>query len=733
MTKSDFKEFVDHPVLIYHALWTSATSIFTINDLIANYLFTIAGTPMANKLANLSYVHCKIRIKIVVQGQPFAAGQIVFSFTPYVGMNQYAQTTDGVVTNNKVNCKVVPHLIVDPSKTQSYEVDLPVCTPNNFYSIKSYNNFGSYTMDAIPFNPLFSGTATAASAGLCVYMSLVDPVFEGLTFLSNEFENEKKGGLLSNFARGVGKYSPLLSVVFPEAAPGITLFSKVSNVIGDALSYLGFSKPQIVDNTTFVLNRFVDNYSQFDGTSTALVLGGSQSTTLGIGPGLVGYKPEEMSLAHIRTIKGLIRQVDISPSFANGQYIDGFPVDPTLTIQPSLLKWWPTPLGGSCTPFGYWTGDLEYTFEFVASVFHRATVLIAWDPNMNLGAPPTLASALQVLQNVTVYISGNTSVKVTIPWKQALPWSQVSAVHLDNGVGPTECNGAIYVYVVNPVTSNGSTDGVQYNVYISSSNMLTAFPEPSKILSSVADSQAVTFLSAEFTPVTDVSFGPKTDLSFSELKSFGESYNSVKQLTSKLGQYFGYNQTVDNTWTAPYLEVAIVNFPRSIFFADKGNYQTWTSENLFTYFARAYLGYRGGVRYKFHVADVSGNQPDDIVHQHYWSRNDMATASSYVVSGDDFYTSTTVPFDSQTCYAFTQGNRELSPNLDVVCPMIMPVDFVATRIRTATYGNYAFFDVPITIPPSIDGAHHVNVTVCSASADDGQFVWFLGFPGLNLN
>jgi len=730
LTKSDFTQFVDHPVLIYHNTWTSSSGVVEFNDLIQTYLSTVSGTPMGNKIANFYYLHAKIKIKVVIQGQPFAAGQIVFAFTPYVGMGPYGATSFGYQTINYTNAKIVPHLVVDPSKSEAYEIDLPVCTPNNYYSLAGNNyNFGSYTMTILPYNPLTSGTAVAATAGICVYMSLVDPKFEGLTFLSSEFETEKSGGLLSNFAKNVGKYAPLLSIAFPEAGPGLTLFSKVSTSAGHLLSWLGYSKPQIVDNTTFVLNRFVDNYSQNDGTSTALVLAASQSTSVGISPSLVGYNPSEMSFAHLCTIKGLVYQGNIPLSSAEGSLNVTIPVDPALGRLVSTNIWEVTPLAGVLQPFFYWSGDITFTFEFVASVFHRCTVLICWDPDPPGSGPPSLPNALQVLQNVTLYISGNTTVDVEIPYKQPIPWL------IANGIGDITTsvvagqNGKIYLFVVNPVTTNGSTDGINFNVYTSSKNIVKAAPDPEFVQFLPSDSKLVTFLSSEFTPVNTVSFGPKTDLSFAELKSFGECYNSIKELTSKVATFYTAQPVIATTFANNGIVTALPNIPRGLWFADQGT--NWVAgDNYLTYYAKAFLGYRGGLRWKYHVADTQGIS-ENIILPHYFCSNNPNDLTSFTAAvatseiGPDYINA------YQSAYAFTMGNRGLSPNLDFVAPSLLPLDFYPTRIGTTSYINFIDMTTPLYTPTV--HSHQLNVTACSGSSDDGHFVWFLGFPALNAN
>lgn len=731
LTKSDFEQWLNHPVLLEHYSWTSSSSHVQLDDLIALYLAAIAGSSLAAKIGNLYYLDCKIRIKVVIQGQPYAAGQIVFSFTPLVNMRNYGTITDIVETNNLVNAKVVPHLVVDPSKTETYEIDLPVCTPNNLYALKG-SGYGSYTMDIFPYNPLTSGTAVSPVVGVCVYMSLVEPKLQGMTLLSSEFANEKKpGGFLSNFAKGVGKYSPLLSVGFPQFAPEISIFSEVASGVGNVLALLGFSKPPLSDHQTFTLNRMVDNYSQFDGKSTGMVLAGSQSTALSINPDMAGAKLDDHLLASIRNIKGLVSQTLIPQSSGLSTLVASFPISPMLPLPNTDGIIRISPLTGSCMPFNHWTGDIKVTFEFVASVYHRATFLIAWDPG-NLGATPTLANAVTTLQNVTVNISGNTTVEILIPWKQLYPWGLINGIDAGS-FSKQNVNGEIYIYVINPVTTNGSTDGIWFNLYYSSDNIKTAVPFSEPLQSNYAQTRTApaTLLSSEFCPVTSIDFGGKTDLSYAELKSFGESYSSIKQMTSKLVTANTSSAVIASANVQPWLEGVFPNYPRGLFAGDLGNIDATIYETFSSWFAKAFLGYRGGMRYALHVNEDTTQPP--ISHQHYWVQNDYETGLADIT--DLTFTPTTTPYTwySGTTYAFTTTNRQISPNADFTMPGLIPLDFVPTRVRSTSFCNVLQYAIGKSLASSETVANHVTATLFQGTADDGMFVWFLGFPAINGN
>jgi len=281
---TDFPTFMTHLIQFDHRVFapTNVNRVNVTNDLVATFLSTIASTPLGGKFSSFGYSRSPLKVRIVVQGQPFAAGKIVCSFMPNINAREDFVMTGGVGQCATVNSMIVPHVVIDPSKTETYEIELPVCTATGAWTIRNYENMGSYLVQYTFITPVLSGTATAASIACCMYVGFAEPSLEGLTLLANDFEAEKKPGVVSSFFHTVGKYSPLVSVPFPSLAPGVTLFSNVANSVGDFLNYLGFSKPPTLEVSTFPTTRNVDNWSQFEGKSNAIVLAGSQTTSLGL-------------------------------------------------------------------------------------------------------------------------------------------------------------------------------------------------------------------------------------------------------------------------------------------------------------------------------------------------------------------------------------------------------------------------------------------------------------------
>jgi len=474
------------------------------------------------------------------------------------------------------------------------------------------------------------------------------------------------------------------------------------------LAYFGFSKPQAVENISIVLNRFGDNFSQFEGKSTAAVLAGSAKTSVAISPDYAAGKMDHMLIENIVRIPGLIAKYQIAAATPVETLVGYFPVNPsfegTFDVTDSFEV---TPLSGVSRCFTWWCGDLSFDLEVIASVFHRTTLLVCWDPIV--GSAPSFADALQTLQNTTISVSGYSKTRIDIPWKQ--PTNYLPAVANNDTVGS---NGRVYIFVVNPLTSNGSTDSIAVNVYSYSDNIGFFAPETSLLAGLTPLTRSILTMNDAVT--VEVKFGGRTDLSKSAFRAFGEEYHTIKQLTSKLVAQYVDVISVPVAPAVPANAAIVVRVPTFPIWDTNFEY----TQNFSSWFALAFLGYRGGMRYTFHAAD----SPNSVLRDHMYAhasvdRYPSAASLSFVPAGRFAV--------AANDFAFTVGNRAVCPTMDVVVPAQHPWDYSCSRTQKgAWYGSVAMVNNigPNTTSNPID----INVTLCSATADDGSFCNFLGFP-----
>lgn len=749
---SVFSSFLEHPVLMFTGTVTSSTvNTILSKDIVTDYLSTISGQPLGAKIANLYYFTATIRVEIVIQGQPFAAGMTNFVMSPAPKFNSIGSVMDTLAfvpqRFSLVNSFVMPHITVDPSKTQSYTIDLMCPTATNKYSLKNSTvPLGSYELWLMPIIALISGTATTPTYSYSVYMHLVDPKFEGLTLLStNEFMEEKKeGGTLSSFVSATSRAADQFVGISSFADPFLKTFSAVSSTVGNFLSFLGFSKPPVVENNALIVGRFNDNYTQYDGKSIAMVLAGSQKTSLGISPEVTGGLSEELTINGITKKLGLVNISQMTIAQTEGTEILNLAVSPNCCMTTNGgTAFDVTPLAGAMAPFQNWAGDILVTLYVICSPFHRGTIFATWDPSITT-TTMTIQTAIQTLKGLTISFSGNTAVEILIPWKQPtnflpnLPYANPSV-----GGGTTGNNGRFRVWVQNPLTANGSTDSISIMVFYSSNNIrgynpaTGILPAGRWVAEALADDKyeefpfdpaKVQYLSVEFVDtVLKYEFGPPTDMSKHSLRSFGEDHLTVKSLTSKVTAFMSYSTGYDISSPADFaVGFSLPNIPWAW---DNGMAMTTPSAqkyytNFYIHFATAYLGYRGSTRWT-HTALT--NNGSSLLQSAYWTGHVATGVSILTAIFQPVVTFATPWVDVALGLGWTNGNRVIAPNVDVVCPMTIPFDYVSARVRWSKYSDNFISAVPYAKYTGMPAASIYSV-VYNGSGDDGVFIWFLGFP-----
>lgn len=402
-------------------------------------------------------------------------------------------------------------------------------------------------------------------------------------------------------------------------------------------------------------------------------------------------------------------QTSVTAAVAAGAQVLSMGVDPTLCFAldtPAITNGYElTPLAHMALGFTYWCGDITVNFEFIASVFHRATFLIAYDPNPS--ATQVYGPSYYKLTHEIVQVSGNTSVDIVIPWRQQQPALTTIKPHSSyNGTG----NGQITVYLINPVTSNGSTDPIYLNVYQSSSNIRFAIPA----LTNVTKMNPV-LTSGELVPATLVPFGPPTRLDDFDLRFFGESADrTTKDYASRISPAV-LTETINSTTTAGSVLTAITSVSPNLCYASSSG----SFVNYYSLMALGYLGTRGSISYMstFLYPPIGGtlNPLRVAIYDPYINNNSFSSS---------FYDGTITPgsFISNYHYAYLT----IHPNFEFTVPHYIPYLF---RLNVGTSS--------VTTPESVSIFTSVVATTTSVTynemlsqglGDDGQFVFYRGCP-----
>lgn len=503
----EYHDIINNPVEIADIEWTVADAnfekILDVNDILNEFVTMYPA--MDRRLQGFRYLEGTLRVSVIVQGAPYAQGRVIVSAVPngpHDGNGRY----DYYTVNNM---RILPHVIVDPSQSATYVLDLPALGPSGMIDLtmRPY----SWRLMASVYDTLGSGSATSPVVNMEVRVTLINPKLRGKVVpktLVYGLETEALGA--SAIIQGVqrGLQAHLGGVKLSTYA---TLFSQLSAQAAEKLKMFGFSRPVAIEVGSNLLATG-DAFTQVDGRSNVLVLGKSQQMASAINPELMNGKVEEMELSYLLSKSILCHKSYIAPAAAPNSLVASLIVSPSETWS----GYYDNPSVGSMMDMYClgWNGTITYSFEFVCSVFHRATFLVAYSPTHT--DVPTYSEALTSLENINVTVSGNTHVKWTIPWRRA------SAMTQDN-------NGKIFVYLIDAIRSNGSTDGIHLDVLADLGKTHFHFPK-----ATVDGAYVANVYSQDWIPSSDFAL-LGDDRPTNSVVAGGDTPRSVKDLVARAG------------------------------------------------------------------------------------------------------------------------------------------------------------------------------------------------------
>jgi hypothetical protein len=715
-----YEDFIQHPLLLSHYHWTpTSTASVLYTDLFATYLATASANPLGYKLNNFRFISGDLKITVVVQGMPFAQGLLLLAFDP-TPIPSGKTKTGSIATNvqpppQKVRGRYLPHILVDPSKSQTYELVLKCPTVWGVWD--RAQSLGSYSLSIIPYNALGSGTSTAPAIGLCIYASLVNPVMTGISYTSGSLAKKEQDPKLSSKIRDAGKFVSKVAEPFksiPYIGAGVTLFSDITETASSFLSWFGYSRPMDLEIQSAYLSTTVPSLTNIDAKFEARNLAMRQINSVGFTDDMSNISSmEDQMIDNLLMREGLIYQYQIPTTATSQSLLFTIPVT-TGVIFPSdspviTGQFEPTTVAYISSMFKYWRGDINYRFEIVASVFTRTTIMIAYCP-----LPPastiSFSTALQSLRTWQLQVSGNSELEIVVPWSQPQANAFTTNCRSASNLLPTLTtsnpqNGVLLVYLVNAVTTNGSTDGPFINLFISSSNLELGVP-------SLANVPGVVYTSGTIAPVTTSKYATTTDEHFYK-RFFGESKpNTVKELASRISPWASINDTTTGT-------------PKSCLAYYLPIFQKTSSANLvlttdwFLTIASMYVGYRGSLNFTL-IPDVNPYAFTTVGDGPSWGMAMVANGIESNLESDG-----TNIFYNLTGENYSIAYSNIQSNIPFVFPYYNNQLFEVNAQQDTGFRDVINLSIQRTFS-STD--YTLSPMVLRGAGDDSQFCFFIGIP-----
>jgi len=398
--------FLSRPVSIYTGTWTTYTNFLTKID---PWILWQSDSRVVHKLSNFQYANFDMRIRVVLNGTPFHYGKLMVVYIPYGMTNTVAKdaydllgyASSGAREAGLQYFSTYPHGFIDPSMSNTLEMDLPFTWHNNAISLNgtaanAKESLGQLFL--VDLNQLRIATPSA-SAALNLQIFAWTTKFHMST--PTEFvptskmstKDEFPSGPVSTVASSVAKAAGMLSRV-----PIIGPFARASQIgagaVGDIAKLFGFSSPPGVDYPEPAQLQLASSLALTTGLSSASCLSLDPKQEVNIDPRSVGLGAhDDMAFANI-----VGREQWIAKSLwksATGPFTNDPNVAPVLftsVVNPTQSRVTAvlsgkttvaktnTPGGQISQMFKYWRGSITYRVEVVCSKMHSGRIKLQFDP-----------------------------------------------------------------------------------------------------------------------------------------------------------------------------------------------------------------------------------------------------------------------------------------------------------------------------------------------------------------
>jgi len=581
-----------------------------------------------------------------------------------------------------------------------------------------------------------------------------------MTSLEKGGDEYSEPGPVSNVATAVAKVGDALTDV-PVIGGFAKATSTVAKSIGKVASWFGWAKPVVLTDPTFVKNMPFQNGATTIGKDTCFKLTLDPKQELSVDQTLGGVEEDQMMIAEIAkresflttftwsddnvAMTTLLWKCLVSPIlFQSAQWTDS---GLQAMVQPTSLMF-------AAQPFQSWRGKIKFRFEIVCSKFHRGKILFKYDPNVAMnGLISSNTTKLNQQNTVILDIQDTQDITFEVDWAHVRNWAQVPQNFASDALpcntenfsadysvyDANECNGFIEVRPLNELVQPTSTSTVAVNVFVSCDDLVVNRPSTALL----PYKRAVNF--TESSDITTEEVINHNDSKINEkifLDHYGERVFSFRSLLKRYTTSAGGHYTNGITGNG-FIDVSAGLYPQDGLPVPFEASSDCDPKTLFSYLRYAYMGVRGGMRYRVIVAQGDSSARNNYTRVQLLSPRSFSDTAMGVTTkalnntaaiwgtGDYFYTNRLdggvlyhmatnggiefeVPFYSRNLFLFACNNNF---GLNVTDEPGIGFDTImgAWDWSCKTAANFA-------------NNSYVSVTVDSATAEDFTFLRYQGAP-----
>lgn len=699
-------------------------------------------TAIKSKVENYAFLNCKLKIRVQITASPNLYGRFLLAYQPLPGFKQ-ALPIPSVGADNLVCYSQMPHVWIDIAESQGGEMELPFFYHKNWLNLAALADFTAMgKMFLIPFTPIGSANATTGSFNVQIFASADDVHLSNTTQTAtlqsskgswktpgkkkkrirrvgggkaNASDEYSDDGPISGPAGAVANVANQLANV-PFLKPYAMATEMVASGIGNMARLFGFSKTPVLTEPMFVRNSPFGAMADTTTSETVdrLTIDAKQGVT--IDPRTVGLPPvDELSIHSIVTRESYIDRFEWDYNASSGDKLWEAYVVPNYHTggQTALYM---TPMDWVSRMFGQWRGGIEYRFQIVASQFHRGVMRIQWDPNGTFLNTPQ--DVMEEVKTIDVDITECSDITICVDYVRSRAYLKTEGEYFQYfglpAAIPDEYNGIVTVSVLNALTSLGGTDPVQVLVSVKACDdfevgkpvhlnpLEHVVPESRPIF---LESQAMTFgETTEGNAPEDgsevISMVNADDAGHTAAIFLGEKIFSLRALLKRYNHNYRFKFQGDGITNqfATSIQSIVPRYPISSGtdpggYTDEGGgkYRNYVHPTYFRYITSAFIGMRGGMRWKFNfVADQLADNFE--VHRIHGgrTRNSIGDVHSYIdtLSNGAFMKANALDepvLNGASGYALTNQNTQAG--LIVDAPYYSQYRFVSANPANSVVGH----------------------------------------------
>lgn len=486
---ANLQNFFERPIKVHSFAWTPGADIFeTINP----WKLYFENTRVINRITNFNLLRCKLKCKILLNGNGFYYGRAIASYNPLHNSDNFTVNRQ-LFSQDIIAASQRPHVYLDPTNSQGGSLTLPFFWYKNALKIpdQDWREMGEMNIRSIQNLKHANGSNDPITLSVFVWaedVNLSIPTANEPGALAPQMgvKDEYGAGPISRPAGFIAKVAGQLSVI-PVIAPYAKATQLAASTVVSIAQMFGFSRPAVLADIVPYRPTYVGNMSNTNvpDSTTKLTLDCKAEVT--IDPRVVGLgSADELSIQSIACRESWLTSFPWAITATSEEMLWNSEVSPLLWDKNADEIHLPA-CAFAALPFLQWRGTMKFRFQIVASTFHKGRIKISYDPSY------PLTNEYNTNYIYVVDLAKERDFTIDIGWGQ--PYSMVGHRNplVDSvpfrttplGADPEDKgNGIISVYVVNELTSPNSTpdNDVSINVFVSMGDDFEVFNPDSEIL-----------------------------------------------------------------------------------------------------------------------------------------------------------------------------------------------------------------------------------------------------------